>query len=138
MTCTLHAFILALFAAAITVQTQPYPVKPIRSVVPYPPGGSTGIIGSAIAQKLAEGLGQPVIIDNRGGAVGSLMHADPAAELPLLALVLGATVVLRSADAARTLPAAEIFIGPLTTAEIARKERSVFRGAMVTLRNAFT
>ena len=76
---TLRAFILALFAASITVQAQPtstsqgqaYPVKPIRCVVPYPPGGPTDIIGRAIAQKLAESLGQPVIIDNRGGAAGT-------------------------------------------------------------------
>ena len=51
---------------------QPYPVKPIRCVVPYPAGGPTDIIGRAIAQKLAESVGQPVIIDNRGGAAGTI------------------------------------------------------------------
>ena len=53
---------------------------------------------------------------NRGTVGGSLMHADPAAELPLVALVLGATLVLRSVDSVRYLPATEFFIAPLTTA----------------------
>ncbi len=53
---------------------------------------------------------------NRGTVGGSLMHADPAAELPLVAQVLGATLVLRSADGVRELPAADFFIAPLTTA----------------------
>jgi len=53
---------------------------------------------------------------NRGTVGGSLMHADPAAELPLVAQVLGATLVLRSVDGGRTIPAADFFLGPLTTA----------------------
>ena len=53
---------------------------------------------------------------NRGTVGGSLMHADPAAELPLVALVLGATLMLRSAYGVRALPAADFFIAPLTTA----------------------
>ena len=53
---------------------------------------------------------------NRGTLGGSLAHADPAAELPLAAQVLGASMVLRSAAGTRTLPAAEFFLGPLTTA----------------------
>ena len=53
---------------------------------------------------------------NRGTVGGSLAHADPAAELPLAALVLGATVVLRCASGLRTLAAVEFFTGPLMTA----------------------
>ena len=60
---------------------QPYPVKPIRCVVPYPAGGPTDIIGRAIAQKLAESVGQPVIIDNRGGAAGTI-GAEHVARAP--------------------------------------------------------
>ena len=52
---------------------------------------------------------------NRGTVGGSLAHADPAAELPLVAQVLGATMVLRSASGARAVPAAGFFAGPLTT-----------------------
>ena len=53
---------------------------------------------------------------NRGTVGGSLAHADPAAELPLAAQVLGAKMVLRSTTGTRSVPAAEFFAGPLTTA----------------------
>jgi tripartite-type tricarboxylate transporter receptor subunit TctC len=49
-----------------------YPDKPIRMVVPYPPGGATDVIGRVMAQRLSTALGQQVIIDNRGGAGGNL------------------------------------------------------------------
>lgn len=53
---------------------------------------------------------------NRGTVGGSLAHADPAAELPLAAQVLGARMMLRSSAGVRTVPASEFFAGPLTTA----------------------
>jgi tripartite-type tricarboxylate transporter receptor subunit TctC len=49
-----------------------YPIKTIRLVVPYPPGGATDVIGRVVAQKLAAEFGQPVVVDNRSGAAGSL------------------------------------------------------------------
>ena len=49
-----------------------YPEKPVKLIVPYPPGGATDVIGRILAQKLGEELGQQVIIDNRGGAGGNL------------------------------------------------------------------
>lgn len=58
--------VLAAFAGVATAQ-QSYPVKPIRFIVPYPPGGSTSIVARVIGQKLAESLGQQVLVDNRGG-----------------------------------------------------------------------
>ena len=51
---------------------QSYPMKPIRMIVAYPPGGGTDIVGRMMAQKLSENLAQTVVIDNRGGAAGSI------------------------------------------------------------------
>ena len=51
---------------------QAYPARPIRMILPFPPGGPTDITGRAIAQKLSEQLGQPVIPDNRPGAAGNI------------------------------------------------------------------
>lgn len=60
----------ALFAPALHAQS--FPTKPIKLIVPYGPGGATDILGRMIAQKWAELLGQPVIIENKAGASGSV------------------------------------------------------------------
>ena len=52
--------------------SQTYPVKPIRLIVPYPPGGGVDASGRIIAQALTEQLGQQVLVDNRGGATGRI------------------------------------------------------------------
>lgn len=56
----------------VQAQAQSYPNKPIKLVVPYPPGGATDVIGRVMAQKLAVSLGQQVLVDNRAGAGGSV------------------------------------------------------------------
>jgi len=62
----------ALLASPTWVGAQTWPARPIRIVVPYPPGGSSDIIARALSQPLSEALGQPVIIDNKPGANGNL------------------------------------------------------------------
>ena len=62
----------ALLASPAWVGAQTWPARPIRIVVPYPPGGSSDIIARALSQPLSEALGQPVIIDNKPGANGNL------------------------------------------------------------------
>jgi tripartite-type tricarboxylate transporter receptor subunit TctC len=57
------------------VQAQSWPTKPIKFIVPYPPGGGTDVIARIVQEPLAKELGQQVIIDNRGGAGGSIGSA---------------------------------------------------------------
>jgi tripartite-type tricarboxylate transporter receptor subunit TctC len=67
---TLRVVLLALVLSVGAAAAQSYPNRPIRVVVPYPPGGGTDVIARTIAQKMNEVLGQPVIVDNRAGANG--------------------------------------------------------------------
>jgi len=62
----------ATLGAASAAIAQAYPVKPIRLVIPYPPGGGSDTIGRPLAQKISEGLGQQVVVENRGGANGNI------------------------------------------------------------------
>lgn len=71
----------ALAAAALTAlgllavpgaSAQSYPTKPIRMIVPFPAGGTTDVVARLVAQKMTESMGQPVLVENRGGAGGSI------------------------------------------------------------------
>ena len=58
---------------------QRFPEKPVHMIVPYPPGGSIDVVARSIAQKFQESTGQPMVVENRGGAAG-LIGADAAAK----------------------------------------------------------
>jgi tripartite-type tricarboxylate transporter receptor subunit TctC len=76
---TLAALLLALLAPAAA---QDYPNRPVRLIIPFPPGGSNDVVGRLVANQLSEKLGHKVFVDNRGGAGGVLgteaaAHAAP-------------------------------------------------------------
>ena len=71
-----------LLAAAQSAAAQAYPNKPVRMIVPYPPGGSVDFTGRELAAKLSELWGQQVVLDNRGGAGSTLGHSLGAKAIP--------------------------------------------------------
>lgn len=77
---------------ALTLQAQSYPSKPVRVVVPYPPGGPTDIVARVLFQQVAESTGQQFLIDNRAGAGGNI-GAEAVAKAPAdgYTLLIGTT-----------------------------------------------
>ena len=76
----LISIVFVVLAGSAAAQTS-YPNKPIRFVVPYPPGGFTDILARIVGQKLTESWAQPVMIENRGGG-GSTIGTDIVAKAP--------------------------------------------------------
>src|SRR5947207_2396098 len=80
---TFSALFIALIACAMapSADAQEYPTKAIRMIVPYPPAGGTDIVARVVNEPLSAVLGQPIIIDNKGGAAGNL-GTDLVAKAP--------------------------------------------------------
>jgi tripartite-type tricarboxylate transporter receptor subunit TctC len=75
------ATVLAVLSFAVGAQDS-YPSRPLKFILPFPPGGGTDILGRLIAERLATGLGQPVVTENRGGAGGNVGAEAAARSTP--------------------------------------------------------
>ena len=72
----------ALFAISASSMAAPFPEKPVHLVVPFPPGGTTDVVARRLSQRVGEVLGQPVIIENKGGAGGTIATLMVAKSAP--------------------------------------------------------
>src|SRR4029450_13547427 len=79
MTRLLLAVTMAVVPALASAQA--WPTKPVRFIVPYPPGGTSDILARTIGEKLSAALGQPIVIENKAGANGNI-GADYVAKAP--------------------------------------------------------
>lgn len=87
MDCDIRKLLRAIFAAAIAIGSahaigQPFPSKPIRLVVPFPPGGGTDVVARTVAPKMAEFLGQNVVVENRAGRAAMLAPSTWSSRRP--------------------------------------------------------
>src|SRR4051812_14722778 len=77
--CTIVVAISAYSVDTRSASLSTYPTKPVRFIVPYPPGGTTDIVARGLGAKLSERFGQQIVIDNRGGA-STIIGAEAAAK----------------------------------------------------------
>jgi tripartite-type tricarboxylate transporter receptor subunit TctC len=77
--CLLLGVVGALLALASPAMADDYPNRPVRLIIPFPPGGSNDVVGRVIATHLAEGLGRQVVVENKGGA-GGVIGTEAAAK----------------------------------------------------------
>src|SRR6059058_5747858 len=73
---------IVLLLLATAASAQPYPSKPIRIIVPFPAGGTTDIVARLVAQRMQESMGQPVLVENQGGAGGTIGATTVAKSAP--------------------------------------------------------
>src|SRR3954452_21031994 len=77
-----NVFAILLFAVATLAGAQPYPAKPVKLIVPWPPAGVSDILARALAQALTETSGQQFIVENKPGAGSTVGMAQPAKTPP--------------------------------------------------------
>ena len=97
---SLSSLLLAGLANPLGVNAQEYPNRPIRFVVPFPPGGATDVMARTLAARLHESLGQPVVVENRAGAAGAI-GSEAVAKAP----ADGYTILLGTISTHGTSPA---------------------------------
>jgi tripartite-type tricarboxylate transporter receptor subunit TctC len=82
----IHALLLKtaglLLALTTVVAAQEFPTKPVRLIIPFPPGGSNDVVGRVFAQQMSENLGKQVIVDNRGAGAGGIVGTEVVANSP--------------------------------------------------------
>ncbi|HEX2198885.1 MAG TPA: tripartite tricarboxylate transporter substrate binding protein [Burkholderiales bacterium] len=78
----MRKLLLLLLLAAGAAHAQSWPAKPVRFIVPYPPGGSTDLAARTVAERLTRSLGQQVVVENRGGAAGAIGTTEVARAAP--------------------------------------------------------
>src|SRR5437762_2100974 len=71
-----------LIALTTAAAAQDYPAKPVRLIIPFPPGGSNDVVGRLFATHLSEKLGKQVVVDNRGAGAGGIVGTEIAANSP--------------------------------------------------------
>ena len=86
------AALVAALALPVTALAQTYPTKPVRVVIVFPPGGSNDVVGRIVFQKMSENIGQQFVIENRGGAAGTI-----GSEVVLNSPPDGYTIMVQSA-----------------------------------------
>jgi tripartite-type tricarboxylate transporter receptor subunit TctC len=83
---TIHSLLLKtaglLLALTTAAAAQDYPTKPVRLIIPFPPGGSNDVVGRLFATHLSEKLGKQVIVDNRGAGAGGIVGTEVVANSP--------------------------------------------------------
>ena len=82
MTTMMRAALAAIFLFAVPALAQTYPSKPVRMIVPFPAGGPADLVARLLSSKLPETWGQPLVIENRGGAGGNICTAAVARAAP--------------------------------------------------------
>src|ERR1041384_3699206 len=91
-------FLFLLQLLASPVFAQPYSAKPIQLVIPGPAGGPTDVLGRVVAERLSKVLGQPLVIDNRGGASGAIGADLVARATPARDTLMGQSMTNQAID----------------------------------------